>query len=162
MQITRSWLNLRRNLENTKPSSSQFKLRGRIYKNKVPFSVTIIYQKFTGVQILLWWVLRILTAFFFPTQDIAQIAKLWSDLKPAKSTDLAFFPRGPPNQGVWNRQYPVDAKLYSKRSETIKELQRKALQLGSRGGVARSKESYTNELHPGIFPDELLRMSQIY
>lgn len=58
----------------------------------------------------------------------------------------------------------MDAKLYSKKSETHKRITKKKLYnlvQEVEWQEAKSKERYMNELHPGIFPDQLLRMSQI-
>lgn len=60
---------------------------------------------------------------FLSAQDAAQIAKLQSDPGLAKSIGPGLYktwlpcPEDGLNQGLWNRECPVDAKLYSRRSE---------------------------------------------
>ena len=57
----------------------------------------------------------------------------------------------------------MDANLYSKRSELHRITKKSFTMRLKRWGGERqeAEESYKSELHPGIFPEESLRMSQI-
>lgn len=56
---------------------------------------------------------------------------------------------------------PMDAKLYFKRNEMHRRITKKSFTIkGQEVEWQEARSRATNELHPGIFPEELLRMSQ--